>query len=464
VKDNNVASALHFASLKTHSDRFLAWLVMPPAALCLLSLIWPVSIFSGLSILCGFVFLVLFFVSLLRFKDAFFIHANLFFLVFFFFFPAIFLTDVVFWGGAATYGFKGSGPITIACTWLTFSNLGYYISSKRTIPFRETSLVKFYGEAFDQAVWFNIALLIALAIYFAAMSSVFLMDRYQGQLLFVSNITARSRDSLFVVFLPRCLAFASLLAALLAFLKQSSRLRLIVLIAAFAIWLAYNNPLSTAREVLLSQGFMIALILGLPQNRPLLFWSGMILVLFIVGPTVSFFSREYAYSQSIAFFKGADFDVYQNSVAFWRYMSVHGFSYGQVLLRDFSFWLPREFKPGLQDISAAVALGNGYLQPFISLPAFDEFFADFGYLGLIPLSFATGYFLGFSENYSLSPRDAIHVPGRLALLYFIASILAILRGPLIGILPFIALGSASVFALSLLCCSSSHIRHRVGRA
>jgi hypothetical protein len=441
-----------------HSNHFLAWLVIPPAVLCLLSLLWPTSMIETFPALCGAVLIAVFFVSVFRFKDAFFIHANLFFLVFFFFFPAIFLSNVVFWAGAATYGFKDTTPITIACTWLSLSNLGYYLAQKKSAHAPAAPLSKIYGEAFAQADWFNIAVLSLLAIYFASMSSHFLMDRYQEQWQFAADITSRSRDSLIFFVFPRCIAFASFLLALLAFIRQSSTFRLTILVAAAGLWLAYNNPLSTAREILLSQGLTLALVLGLPQKRPLLFWCGMIFVLFAVAPTVSYFSREYVYSQNIAFFKGADFDVYQNSVAFSRYMSVHGFGYGEVILRDLSFWLPNAYKPGLEDLPAAVARANGYLQPNISMPVFDDFFADFGYVGLALLSSVTGYLLGICEIDALAPNGALHAARRLAILYLVASPLAILRGPLIGILPHIALGSGAILILAFASARSVRIR------
>jgi hypothetical protein len=92
------------------------------------------------------------------------------------------------------------------------------------------------------------------------------------------------------------------------------------------------------------------------------------------------------------------------------------------------------------------------------MPVFDDFFADFGYVGLALLSSVTGYLLGICEIDALAPNGALHAARRLAILYLVASPLAILRGPLIGILPHIALGSGAILILAFASARSVRIR------
>lgn len=436
------------ARSRVKSDGFIGLFVISPLALALLNAVVTDLPMTFVLLLVGLVTATLFFWSIFQYRDAFFLHANMFFLTFFFLFPAIFIPNVTFWGGAPTFFYRATGPITIALIWLSASSFGYYLSQKGGSAAARELPIQFIAPAFRGNNWILLILLGILIIYFASSPARFLTDRAHTQYLFYANLTSRSRDQIFEEFLPRAIAFATFSAAIVSLYARFTSERVLIVAIAAIVWLGYNNPISTPREILLSQVMVLVLLFDFSRRRTKLIWIGMIGVLFFIGPLVSYWSREYAYSIAAVFFHGADFDVYQNSVAFSRHISQHGFYWGGALARDFSFWLPAEYKPGSQDISIAVARSNGYLYTNISLPIFDELYADFGYIGLPIFSAVAGFIFGRFQGLFTRDRGLIRTPGSMAIIYFVASIIAILRGPLIGVLPYVALGSGSIFCIT----------------
>lgn len=374
----------------------------------------------------------------------FFLTAVSFFLLFFIGYPAAFNVNG-FWGVADDS--TDSFPLLLASTFYFGACIGAHLAKlTRNPPFRANSIA--LNALLACVVFLTIS--VAVLAVFAMNPSAFLSTRYESSYAFYASGGRMSAlDSFLVADIPKAIAFANFFCCLMLRRLKMIKIPILVIVVAASTYVLLNNPLSTPRQVLITQFIALALGFGAFQKAPKVLWTALATGFFTVGPALDYFSRTRFTRAQFMFMRGPEFDTYQNSVTFGRFISDNGLLYGEHAMRTMTFMLPRELKAGNIDLAVAVSHYGSYNHFNISLPIFNELYADFGFLSLIILATAFGYFCAtvlLRWNEILSGQRPLTLVG-LPLLYVAAGIFPLLRGPLLGNLPLITFTVAALVVI-----------------
>lgn len=193
---------------------------------------------------------------------------------------------------------------------------------------------------------------------------------------------------------------------------------------------AFFNPVAISRQLLLT-GFL-AVIFILSRFR--IFDRKWILVCLplvsvVLAPAISNITRYEARNDVFPF--APDFDVHQNIALAMQLVELEGHRFGLHLLASLSTVLPSELKLfQAEHLLASGRLKAIYSQTNISLPIFVEFFVDFGWIGVVIMTYAL-----FAALRKLQERVYYHAPSLWLLgvsAIISANWLSLNRGPFLG--------------------------------
>lgn len=255
----------------------------------------------------------------------------------------------------------------------------------------------------------------------------------------------------------RPLSFLSLVIFLIFAKSIFSRVTLILyLCILLTLFLIINYPLALPRYIFFSY-ILASVYIFVPNGTKvkLSLFAAFFIGVTTVFPIFSQISRgdgtisglnTYEYYSS-----SGDFDGLQSTINTVKYVEDKGHTWGHQLLGALFIFIPRqqwESKPIATGSIAAENSGYDFLN--ISSPLVAEIYIDFGWPGLILISFLTGWALRVVDKKSILAKQTKDWGGILVYGAFFSVLIIILRGPLIGIIANVALFIVLAFALSKL--------------
>lgn len=196
----------------------------------------------------------------------------------------------------------------------------------------------------------------------------------------------------------KALSFACLFYLIIYRKKLNNYIYWVYFFVACVLFFIINFPLSLPRFILFSYVIAIFCYYFKPTLRNKL----NVLLAFAIGittlfPYMSHITRGegdfqldlFKYYQS-----SGDFDGFQSIINTVIYVNTYGFSYGNQIISSILSFIPRSIWASKADPTGSVAASAaGYEYVNISAPLPAEFFIDFGFIGLICISFLFGFIL-----------------------------------------------------------------------
>ncbi|MEM1149979.1 MAG: hypothetical protein AAGI03_05410 [Pseudomonadota bacterium] len=249
---------------------------------------------------------------------------------------------------------------------------------------------------------------------------------------------------------PRALAISCLAIALALVHRRQTTGRFTVLALAFACSMMASFPISAPRYFLIATLYVI-LTFGFPAMfryfKTWIYIGGPVLM-FLVFPALGSWNRGnnqgWQSINPVEYLSHGDLDGFQSLMNLVFLLNAEGLAFGGRILSSVFFFMPRSIWAGKAEATGVEAAeAAGYKFTNISMPLPGEFYADFGFLGLILLMFLFGRMIAWLE---VSMRRTGSEIGRRAIIgVVIAGFLPIiLRGPLLSTL------QASVLAIGLI--------------
>lgn len=152
--------------------------------------------------------------------------------------------------------------------------------------------------------------------------------------------------------------------------------------------LIFFNPIAISRQLLLT-GFLAVIFVSsrfrVLDRKWILVCLPLVSV--IVAPAISNITRYEERNDVFPF--APDFDVHQNIALAMQLVDIEGHRLGRHLLASLSTILPSDLKIfQAEHLLASARLKAIYSQTNISLPIFVEFFVDFGWIGVVVMTYA----------------------------------------------------------------------------
>lgn len=376
---------------------------------------------SNLTILTGFVYLIIFYSSIRLFiialnKQRKLIEMTLYIFVYIFFgiIPLIQVTEkVYYWPGIYTDLTVTSAVIIILCGIIAF-DIGLFIGNKKDYSKVVLKL---------RVSYFKLILLSLTAIAICCLSIKVLggFNIFLGTREGISN-TFEGPTSTVLISIMRVPIFLALIFCSIYIRQQQSKKILIknnfytyiTIILLVLINLIVSNPLTTARFWFGTIVFTFLFIFikeSLFTNTKLI--TTLIVILLFIFPYSDLF--RYGYISDIEaknIFVSGDFDAFQQLLNTIDYVNMNGYNYGSQMLGTFFFFIPRSLwaaKP--EGTGALVAESAGYSYTNLSAPIFAEFYIDLGIISVILLFLLYGFIVArLQKLYILSrSKDSLNL-------------------------------------------------------
>ncbi|UQR65385.1 hypothetical protein LRP30_09125 [Bradyrhizobium sp. C-145] len=204
----------------------------------------------------------------------------------------------------------------------------------------------------------------------------------------ISLGAARPFEMLLLLLLPRGVAigYCILLMMRICSLVKNNRIPLFEMLLLLP-GLIYFNPVALSRQALSTGVLALFFILSRYRLLDRRWIVGFLpLAALFLAPALSNITRYEMRNDWFPF--APDFDVHQNAAVALQLLDAEGFRWGSHLLASLSTVLPSELKLfESSHLLASERLKGLYDQTNISLPAFVEFFIDFGWIGLFALTY-----------------------------------------------------------------------------
>ena len=145
-------------------------------------------------------------------------------------------------------------------------------------------------------------------------------------------------------------------------------------------------------------------------------------------------------------FQGGDYDAFQQTMNGVVYVDRHGFRSGRQLLSTALFFVPRQvWTSKAEPTGTIIGRDAGYDFLNLSSPAWIEGYIDFSWIGVFAFGFILGLLAGRLERALVESGSSVW--SAIAPLYIGYQII-ILRGSLLGVVPYLALWCLFAFLVS----------------
>lgn len=273
----------------------------------------------------------------------------------------------------------------------------------------------------------------ALVMFAAAFPEIMFSNRTEAS---VSVGATRPFDALMLTLFPRGLAlgYCILLTMRICSLLLKERRILLPELLLLIPGLIYFNPVALSRQALSTGVLALFFILSRYRLMDRRWIIGLLpFAALVLAPALSNITRYEMRNDSFPF--APDFDVHQNAAVALQLLDAEGFRWGTHLLASLSTVLPSELKLFQSShLLASERLRGLYDQTNISLPAFAEFFVDFGWVGLLGLTYFVFRALQVTQTKAyFRQRPSLWIVGVSCILG--GDWLALNRGPFLGNAP-----------------------------
>jgi len=267
--------------------------------------------------------------------------------------------------------------------------------------------------------------------------------------------------------LARSCSFIALAIAIIAVRDRTSLTAALSLLVAVLVFLVSNNPLSLPRFVLGSYVIGLAFVLFRPGpliKAGLLVCAGAAQV--TVFPLMDALSRQQGISDfrfsplSYISYHG-DFDGFQSTLNVIAMVQSQGLAVGRQLASAILFFVPSSMLPWKSPGTGVdAAVHSGYLFTNISAPLPVEFYADFGYIGLMILSALAGLSAAWVDRMYSKAAGGIHPFSILIPIVTAGFVMILLRGSLVAVVGPFAISLLIAWLSSKVLTSGSEIRRK----
>ncbi|MDQ2082040.1 hypothetical protein RA307_17770 [Xanthobacteraceae bacterium Astr-EGSB] len=223
--------------------------------------------------------------------------------------------------------------------------------------------------------------------------------------------------------------------------RNPSSAKLLFLIVAAPLFVLANNPLSTPRYVIAA--YLLATVLCIFSfSRRVRFGllAGFVVSQVTLFPILSELSRgdirNYLSGGPITYLaRHGDFDGFQSTLNVYEMVQGAGIFQGRQLISAVLFFVPREFMPWKSiGTGGDAATFVGYKFINVSAPLPSELYVDFGYIGLLLLSFVIGMIAARWDKMYIEAILARDLLSRLRIALICGFAFIVLRGSLIGVI------------------------------
>ncbi|ACK49433.1 hypothetical protein Msil_0459 [Methylocella silvestris BL2] len=275
-----------------------------------------------------------------------------------------------------------------------------------------------------------------------------------------SNLTTQTTGEtatpikLIIGALARATSFYGFMYGIFLLRDDRRLINALVCLSTTALFFTLNSPLAVTRFVIGS--YVIGVFIVLVQfNRP----QKLMLAFAFIGAQAGLFSyisylsrgdlgTAYVWAPLDDFTTSGDFDGFQSTINVTSYHDQLGGKHGVNLASALLFFVPRPLWPQKSGgTGGEAAIFEGYPMWNISSPLPSEFYIDFGFPGVVVLSFIFGMLIRLGDDYFLHFKNTADALGQVLVATVASYIFIILRGALVAILgPF-----AVSLAIATLC-------------
>lgn len=316
-----------------------------------------------------------------------------------------------------------------------FSLLGFFLAPRRN------------KNKVQKRTWGVNKRLLGLFVLFSVMLQAVLIVIYGVDSFIVSrrefSFDGFGGDSIAVavVSFARSLSFLTLIIFFCLARNLYGQLIFWVVCAVLALlFLVINYPLALPRYIFFSY-VLSAFYIFMPSGKmtKIAVFSGFILGVTTIFPALSSITRGDGYVSSFDvveyYSSSGDFDGFQSTINTISYVEKNGISWGWQSLGAALIFVPRYYWSGKPIATGEMAAEfNGYQFTNISSPLVAEIFVDFGWSGILFLSFLVGWGLREIDRKSLQSKAIGDWAGIIFCAAVFSVLIIVMRGALIGII------------------------------
>jgi oligosaccharide repeat unit polymerase len=250
--------------------------------------------------------------------------------------------------------------------------------------------------------------------------------------------------------------FLAFSVSLFTFMKTKAKRYLWLIALTLPVTLLVNNPINSARFGIAAQVLAVVFVAFDARRKgfKLTMATAVIAGQLTIFPLLSWLGRGARASSALMapityVSTSGDFDGFQSLMNVCEMVRNAGLTLGARLLSAIFAFVPREMWPSKQSATGAdAASAVGYSFTNISMPLPGEFFADFGWPGVVLGGFFTGWAFARLEAAAETARQQGGTFRLLALGIAVGSTVILVRGSLLGVGAPIALSVGMAFVVA----------------